>query len=36
MSYPDLVNGIMTEKRISDENIAKLRSAIEAFNRTFS
>jgi F-type H+-transporting ATPase subunit alpha len=36
MSYPDIVNGIMSEKRISDENIAKLRSAIESFNKTFS
>jgi F-type H+-transporting ATPase subunit alpha len=36
MSYPDIVNGIMTEKRINDENIAKLRTAIELFNRTFN
>jgi F-type H+-transporting ATPase subunit alpha len=36
MSYPDVVNGIMTDKRISDDNIAKLRTAIEAFNKTFS
>jgi F-type H+/Na+-transporting ATPase subunit alpha len=36
ISYPDIVNGIMTEKRISDENIAKLRTAIELFNKTFN
>ncbi len=36
MTYPDIVNAIMTEKRLSDEVIAKLRTAIEAFNKTFS
>jgi len=36
MSYPDIVNGIMTEKRINDANIAKLRTAIELFNKTFN
>ncbi|MCS7087854.1 MAG: F0F1 ATP synthase subunit alpha [Thermoflexales bacterium] len=35
MSYPDIVNAIMTEKRLSDETIAKLKAAIEAFNKTF-
>jgi F-type H+-transporting ATPase subunit alpha len=36
MSYPDLINAIMTDKRLSDDNIAKLKAAIEAFNRTFN
>jgi F-type H+-transporting ATPase subunit alpha len=36
MSYPDVVNGIMNDKRISDDNIAKLRTAIDAFNKTFA
>lgn len=35
MSYPDIVNAIMTEKRLSDETIAKLKTAIETFNKTF-
>ncbi len=36
MSYPDVVNGIMNDKRISDDNTAKLKTAVEAFNKTFS
>jgi F-type H+-transporting ATPase subunit alpha len=36
MSYPDVINGIMNDKRISDDNIAKLKTAIDAFNKSFS
>jgi F-type H+-transporting ATPase subunit alpha len=36
VSYPDMVTAISNEKRLSDDNIAKLRGAIEAYNRTFN
>ena len=36
MSSPDLVKTIMDEKRLSDDTTAKLKTAIEAFNRTFA
>jgi F-type H+/Na+-transporting ATPase subunit alpha len=36
LSHPDIVNAIMNEKRLSDDTIAKLKSAIEMFNKSFS
>jgi F-type H+-transporting ATPase subunit alpha len=36
VSYPDMVTAISNEKRLSDDNIAKLRGAIETYNRTFN
>jgi F0F1-type ATP synthase alpha subunit len=35
-AYSDLMNAIMAEKRLSDDSIARLRPAIDAFNRTWS
>jgi F-type H+-transporting ATPase subunit alpha len=35
-AHPDIVNTIHTEKRLSDDTTAKLKAAIENFNRTFS
>ncbi len=34
-TYPELNKVILAEKRLSDDTIAKLRSAIEAFNRSW-
>jgi F-type H+-transporting ATPase subunit alpha len=36
LSHPDIVNAIMNEKRLSDDTIAKLKSAIEMYNKSFS
>jgi F-type H+-transporting ATPase subunit alpha len=36
MSYPDIVNAIMTDKRLTDDTNAKLKAAIEAYNRSFN
>jgi F-type H+-transporting ATPase subunit alpha len=36
MSNPDIVNTIMAEKRLSDDTIAKLKTAIASYNRSFS
>ncbi|HEY3340393.1 MAG TPA: F0F1 ATP synthase subunit alpha [Anaerolineae bacterium] len=33
---PDIVNTILTEKRLSDDTSARLKTAIESFNRTWS
>ncbi|MEO6063220.1 MAG: F0F1 ATP synthase subunit alpha [Thermoflexales bacterium] len=35
-AYSDLMNAIMSEKRLSDDSIARLRTATDAFNRTWS
>ncbi|MGQ9815518.1 MAG: F0F1 ATP synthase subunit alpha, partial [Candidatus Roseilinea sp.] len=35
-TYPDINKTIMDEKQLSDDTIAKLRAAIEAFNRSWS
>ncbi|MCX6018450.1 MAG: F0F1 ATP synthase subunit alpha [Chloroflexi bacterium] len=35
ISYPNIVNAIMTDKRLTDDTIAKLKAAIEGFNRSF-
>jgi hypothetical protein len=34
-SYPEIGKDIAEKKRITDENMAKLRSAIDAFNSTW-
>jgi hypothetical protein len=34
-TYPDINKAILAEKRLSDDTIAKLRTAIEAFNRSW-
>jgi F-type H+-transporting ATPase subunit alpha len=36
LSHPDIVNAITNEKRLSDDTIAKLKSAIEMYNKSFS
>jgi F-type H+/Na+-transporting ATPase subunit alpha len=36
MSNPDIVNAVMSEKRVSDDTNAKLRTAIESYNRSFN
>jgi F-type H+-transporting ATPase subunit alpha len=36
LSYPNIVNAIMTDRRLTDDTIAKLKTAIEGFNRTFN
>ncbi len=36
LSNPDIVAAIMNEKRLSDDTIAKLKAAVEAYNRSFS
>ena len=35
-TYPDINKTIMDEKRLSDDTIARLRLAVEAFNRSWS
>jgi F-type H+-transporting ATPase subunit alpha len=36
LSYPNIVSAIMTDKRLTDGTTAKLKAAIEGFNRTFN
>jgi len=36
LSYPNIVSAIMTDKRLTDDTTAKLKAAIEGFNRTFN
>ena len=35
-AQPDIVNAILAEKRVSDDTSAKLKAAIDNFNRTWT
>ncbi len=36
LSNPDIVNAIMTDKRLTDDTIAKLKAAVATYNKSFS
>jgi F-type H+-transporting ATPase subunit alpha len=36
LSHSNIVSAIMTDKRLTDDTIAKLKAAIESFNRSFN